>query len=362
MIDYKVKYFNKERLTEDFCCYVLGGDVGGTNTNLAVAGVKDKKPVLLFSLNFKTQSFESFTQPLLETLRYAKMNHDVKISSMCVGAAGVISDLHGSTRLTNAQCVIDVKDLMDKTGIKSISLLNDFQIIGFGVNHLDTNNEKDVFQIRPKLQGFSPESTRVIIGAGTGLGKSILFYDEHIKAYVPIASEGGHADFPVQNDFEKELSDFVKKTRDARQPLTYEELLSGRGIERIYLFLREKKLFPNSQYTQEVDQSDEKTILISKYQKQDPTCKETLKLFSIYYARCAKNFVLDTMATGGLYIAGGIPSKNKEIFATQEFIHEFENAYRRSHILKKTPIYLILNYDIGLYGACLAAIYHQKKQ
>jgi glucokinase len=77
----------------------------------------------------------------------------------------------------------------------------------------------------------------------------------------------------------------------------------------------------------------------------------------LFYARCAKNFVFDTMATGGIYLAGGIASKNKEAFQSDEFIQTFESSSRRSDVLKRTPIYLIVNYDVSLYGACLAAIY-----
>jgi len=64
------------------------------------------------------------------------------------------------------------------------------------------------------------------------------------------------------------------------------------------------------------------------------------------------------MATGGLYITGGIASKNKEIFKSKEFLDEFENAYKRFDLLKKIPIYIVINYDVSLYGACLAAIYN----
>jgi len=72
-------------------------------------------------------------------------------------------------------------------------------------------------------------STKALIGAGTGLGKSILIYDKHFKIYVPIPSEGGHGDFPIQNDFEIKLTKFIKEFRGISQPITYEELLSGRG-------------------------------------------------------------------------------------------------------------------------------------
>jgi glucokinase len=84
-------------------------------------------------------------------------------------------------------------------------------------------------------------------------------------------------------------------------------------------------------------------------------------MFTRFYGRCAKNFVLDSLANGGLYIAGGMANKNIEIFSTKEFLNEFENAYRRNDILEKVPIHVIVNYDVSLYGACFAAMYNLKK-
>jgi len=90
---------------------------------------------------------------------------------------------------------------------------------------------------------------------------------------------------------------------------------------------------------------------------QDEACRETYRLFTKFYARCAKNFALDILAEGGLYIYGGIAVKNKEIFTSKDFVNEFEKSHRRVEIIKKIPINLIINYDLGLYGACYAAIH-----
>ncbi len=85
-----------------------------------------------------------------------------------------------------------------------------------------------------------------------------------------------------------------------------------------------------------------------------------MRLFAKFYARCAKNFVLDCLATGGLYIAGGIAPKNTESFMEKEFLDEFTCAYQRSHVLENIPIYIIVNYDVGLYGAFVAAMHYEK--
>jgi glucokinase len=360
-VDYSVRIFNKEKLENKSSYYVLGVDVGGTNTNIAIAGIKDSKPSLLFSLDFKTQELESIISPINETLTYADEKYDITVGLACLGVAGPVIT-RDSVELTNVKFNINRDELIKKTTLETISIINDFEALGYGLNLLDAKNKMDMFEVRDrKNQVHPPFSTKALLGAGTGLGKSILIYDKNLEIYVPIPSEGGHGDFPPQNDFEMQLTESIKKSRIMSQPLTYEELLSGRGIENIYLFLKNSKQFETTDYTDEIDEVTEKVSLISKFKKIDETCKETFRLFTKFYARCAKNFVLDTMATGGLYIAGGIASKNKEIFKSEEFFDEFKNAYRRSEVLKEIPIYIVINYDISLSGACLAAMYQSDR-
>jgi len=345
-------------LKEKFPYYVLGIDIGGTNTNLGVAGVKNSKPILLLSHNYESKKLDSLVPAIKNTLEYVKNNYKIEIDFTCIGAAGVVSPLNDSAKLTNVQWNLSSKEIIKKTPLNSVYIINDFQTIGYGLNLLNPANKNDIFEIRPGNSKIkSLKETKVILGAGTGLGKSILTYDEHFNAYIPIPSEGGHADFPAQNNFEMQIIEFIKTLRGISQPLSYEELLSGRGIESIYLYLRDKQEFKETQYTKDIDKAVDKAAFISKYKDLDKTCKETFRLFAHFYAKCAKNFVLDTLARGGLYIAGGIAAKNKEIFSTNEFIDEFENAFNRRDLLKEIPICVIVNYDVSLYGACYAAMY-----
>jgi glucokinase len=356
-MEYILHNLNEKMANQKFSYYILGIDIGGTNTNLGIAGVKNSKPILLFSHNYKSKKIDSLYPAINNTLTYAKNNYKIKVDYTCIAAAGIISLSNDFVKLTNAEWNVSSKEIIEKTSLKSLFIINDFQAIGYGLNLLDLNNNKDIFRIRKVNDEIKNlKTTKAIIGAGTGLGKSILTYDKHFDAYIPIPSEGGHSDFPAQNKLEMQLVEFVKKLRGISMPLSYEELLSGRGIEGIYLFLRDKKDIKETQYTKEIDDTYDKTPLISKYKKLDKTCKETFRLFTRFYARCAKNFVLDTLSRGGLYIAGGIAAKNKEIFSTKEFINEFENAYNRTELLKEIPINVIINYDVSLYGACYAAM------
>ena len=117
--------------------------------------------------------------------------------------------------------------------------------------------------------------------------------------------------------------------------------------------MRKSKKSPTTKYTREINKNNYSPELISKYKKIDKTCKETLNIFKIIYAKFAKNFAIDILAYGGVYIAGGIAPKNKDIF-DKEFIKAFENNYKLKYVLKKIPIYLVLNYNVGLLGSGFA--------
>ena len=358
MINYNVRTFNENLFEKKYSSYILGADVGGTNTNIVVAGVKDSKPVLLFSLDFKSKEINSIVPAINQTISYGEKKYRIYTDFACIGLAGIATTNQDIFNLTNVNWTVNKNELIKKTALNNILFINDFQAIGYGYNLLDSNNQKDLLKIRVGKKQEHNYLTKALIGAGTGLGKSILIYDKQFKIFVPILSEGGHEDFPVQNDLEKQLLNFIKETREISQPITYEEILSGRGIENIYLYLKKNWEKESSIYTKEIDKSQDKANLISKYKENDELCRETFRLFTLFYARCAKNFVLDVMATGGLYITGGIAIKNIDIFKSKVFLDEFENAYRRSELLKKIPIYIVNNYDVSLYGACLADIHY----
>ena len=107
--------------------------------------------------------------------------------------------------------------------------------------------------------------------------------------------------------------------------------------------------------TNKIDKSKEKAKLISKYRNKDKVCKKSFQIFAKIYARACKNFSLETLCFGGLYIAGGIAAKNLDIFSKKEFKNEFMNNYKEENVLKKIPIFVIKNYDVSLYGSVFVA-------
>jgi len=339
----KTRIHQQKIQPEEYDGFVLGGDVGGTHTNIGVAGAKNGKATLLYSAHFESRKLTSLVPAMRESLDYGRGKYGIEVDRGCVGIAGAVTAL-SRAKPTNLPWEVDAEEIKGEFGLEEFWITNDFQIIGWGIDSL---KEGDLFCAKAGEPEFG--ETRAVIGAGTGLGKAILLFDG--RRYVPIPSEGGHADFPVHDQFDLELADHIRGKR--KTPLRFEEILSGRGIESISEFLKEK--CGETEKTNDIEAAGDKAAAISKYKNADPLCRETFRIYAKFYGRCAKNFVLETLATGGLYIAGGIAAKNRDIFVSPEFQAEFLNAEKQRHLLERTPVSVITNYDVSIIGACNAA-------
>lgn len=328
--------------------FILGGDIGGTNCSLGIFGIRKNFSQLLVSFHFDSKKLDNLHSAINKALSDFKKNSGITITKACLGIAGAVSYKRNYVHLTNAKLDVATKELKKKTQLKNILLMNDFEAVGYGINII---SKKDAKTIKNAIK--IPKAPIAVIGAGTGLGAAALFYNEDKKIYIPVPSEAHHTDFPAQNKLELELAEFIKKYRNIKSRVSNGDILSGDGLENIYLFLRKSRRFKETRYIKEVDASVKKPEIISKYRNVEPICKETFRIFKAAYAGFAKNMALGSLAFGGVYIAGGIAPKNKEIF-DREFVKIFEESHKMRRLLEKIPVYLVLNYDIGLLGAGFA--------
>ena len=324
--------------------FLLVGDIGGTNSNFGVFQFKNKNWILIFSIHFKSKQIENFTQLVQDLVQHLEKKHRIHIEHVCIGAAGPISPDRNYCKLTNAPIIIDVNELKKVLNINCLALANDFEIIGYGLQKVDP---KDIIKIN---DGFVIEyANKAIIGAGTGLGASLLYWDCGKKRYSPMMSEGGHSDCSVQQSTEFELLEFIKKSENRRCNISWEDLLSGAGIKRMYRFFRSRNSAAQSHWTRNDQGPEPDEIFNSK--DLDDHARATYELYTTMYARFAKSFALDALATGGLYIAGGIASHNVPLFQSETFMNEFLNCGKQQALLRSIPLYVIADYNVSLYGA-----------
>jgi glucokinase len=320
---------------------ILAGDIGGTNANFCIAEITKRTPKLLFQSQENTQTVKDISILVNRFLAQAvDKGHSPDRASLAV--AGPIEDRKGYQRvkMTNTDITIDSRKLIKSTCLKNILLMNDFTAVSYATNIM----KGDDYIILNKGRSAS-RATKAVVGAGTGLGKNILYFNENLNAYLPIPSEGGNSDLPILNERELEMANYIKRIRKLKRHLYYEDILSGSGLVSLYRYLNSTKYHKSPKKLSAEE--------ISRTKKSNICSKKTFELFVQYLARCSRNFALDTLSRGGLYIAGGIAAKNPEIFGI--FQNEFIDNEVYDYILRDIPVYLITNYDAGLIGAAYGA-------
>lgn len=322
----------------------LVGDIGGTNANFAFFLLDNDAPKMLRSVHYKSREITDFTVVVQEVLAYVQRELGVTITTACFAAAGVISEERDFSKPTNASFVIDCKAIKEATSLQCLTLANDFEVIGYGIDLIDTSS------IIPVHRGFQQKrGNKAILGAGTGLGKCISVWDKDRSYHIPVASEGGHADFAPHTDLEFELVRFIQETESFTCPVSWEDVLSGNGIQRIYRFFKKynNKYHAHNDIAHNGPHPDE----IFNSRMLDDHSARTFELYAALYGRCAKNFALEALALGGIFIAGGIAAKNIPLFQQTIFLNEFTACGKQKEVLQQMPIFVISDYNVSLYGA-----------
>jgi glucokinase len=326
--------------------HVLAGDIGGTKTRLRIAQCVGTDCRTRREQLFDSASYEGFTQ-LLE--KFLAREAEPSIAAACFGVAGPVRETAGGqhVRLTNLPWEIDGGELARAFGIPRVRLINDFQAIGYGIEALSEPDFVVLQQGEPE-----PHGPRAVIGAGTGLGQAIMVWQQ--DRYEVIPTEGGHADFGPTDELQLELARWLMKNFGHA---SYELALSGPGIVRLYTFLRERGTAPESPAVAQAMTSGDPAAAITQaaLERNDPLANETLDLFVRIYGAQAGNLALTVMATGGVYIAGGIAPQIADKLKDGAFLKAFNNKGRMSVLTRAMPVQVAMNPEVGLLGAALVA-------
>lgn len=341
----------------DFSRLVLAGDIGGTNSNLALLGERDGHFTLLLECVFPSQEITGLVGPLRQTLAKAREKLEgAAIARCCISGAGPVD--RNYCKLSNASWDIDGAEIEKAIGIPTL-VINDFLAISYGVPLLDV---KDTAQITPltHTDGSLPAPSggvSLVIGAGTGLGVGfIVTCGDNMIAF---PSEGGHASFADFDAETAELKEYL--TRNTNYASEVEMLVSGHGIANIFNYFRDVRKVTLNGILKDIDRAatTDKPALIGSHAENNPVCRDVLRLFIKIYGRVAADYATVLLPTRGIYLAGGIVEKNERYFSDgKQFMYYFEQNFRPNiqEILKDFPVYIIREYSISLYGAANAAI------
>ena len=322
--------------------FILAGDIGGTKTDLALypldsEGVKTPQR----KMRYPSQNYGALEEIVSEYLTV----EGTHIERACFGVAGPV--VRGRAEITNLTWLIEAHRL-EPVLEAPVTLINDMDAIANAVAHVTGDDLKTLLPGTP-LEG----GARGIIAPGTGLGEGFLVWAG--DRYLPYGSEGGHTDFAPRGELQVALLLYL----EARfGHISYERVCSGIGLPNLYAFLKDTGRHPEPHWLGEaLRQAPDRTPLIvqAALDGRAEICEATLDLFTAILGSEAGNLALKLMATGGIYLAGGIPRRILPWLSKPQFREFFIDKGRFAEILSRIPVHVLLNPDAALLGAAWRA-------
>lgn len=329
---------------------ILAGDIGGTNTRLALCEQNGNNFCAVAEEKFSSAKFSGLDRIIEEFLD----DKPHQIERACFGVPGPVA---GETiKFANLPWAVDVKSLKNLLGLQKIGLINDLEANAYGLSEFA---EEDFVVLNEGEK--NPVGNAAIISAGTGLGEAGLHYEEGMNGRLrPFATEGGHADFAPRNTFEIALLLYLMKKFGR---VSVERVLSGQGLINIYEFLRESNRYDQPAWlAEELAASADRAAVISKHgiAGEADICERALNMFASVYAAEAGNLALKMLATGGVFLGGGIAPKILSKLQEPFFLESFVAKGRMRGLLEKIPVRVVLNDQAALLGAAHYAFYEME--
>lgn len=316
---------------------ILAGDVGGTKTSLALYRREARGLLRIRMATYRSREHAGLDPILRDFLGEGS----TVVERACIGVAGPVED--GRCRLTNLDWEVDEASLRRTLGVREAYLVNDLQATASSLPFLQ---ESDRAVIR---EGEAdPRGNMAVLSAGTGLGEGYLV--GCAAGYIPLASEGGHVDFAPRDEREMRLHAFLRAKHGR---VSVERILSGPGLHDVYRFLVEgERMAEEPGIAGEVAGGEpQRAIVRHGVAGGTGACAETVRILSSIYGAEAGNLALQYLATGGVYLGGGIAPALLPALRRGEFVAAFLDKGRMRNLLSRVPVMVILDPAAPLLGA-----------
>ena len=319
---------------------ILAGDIGATNARLAYFQPQNGHLRLVSERVFPSQEHSE----LGEIVSQFMDDSGTRPEAACFGIAGPVRN--GRVEASNLPWVIEQSRLANQLRLPTL-LINDLEANAWGIGGLAPS---DLVPLNRGSQ--TPVGNQAVIAPGTGLGEAGLFWDG--SRHHVFACEGGHADFAPQGDLQIELLRFLEQRFGH---VSYERILSGPGLVNVYEFLRQAESGKESQELASAMKHGDPAAAISRaaLDGTDALAEKTLDLWIKVYGAEASNLALKAMATGGLFLAGGISPKILPKLQGPSFMQSFLDKGRMRSLVEAMPVQVIMNEKAGLLGAARCA-------
>ncbi len=319
---------------------ILTGDIGGTNTRLAMLEYANGRARITEHLNFRSESYASLGEIITEFLaRHPKLQPQ----AAAFGVAGPVAQ--GVSRITNLPWVISAVRLAQQLGLQTVQLVNDLEALAWGI---DTLRPEDMVALQTGSSDAA--GNRAVIAAGTGLGEAGLCWDG--KLHVPFATEGGHTDFAPTTEQDWRFYGFLQGRYGH---VSWERVVSGAGLVNLFEFLLQESDTAVPAWFEDATQDSAACITRDALSGADPLCVEALHWFTRLYGAEAGNLALKMKATGGLYLGGGIAPKILPALQDGRFLAAFLDKGRMRGLAEAMPVRVICSEQVSLQGLARVA-------
>jgi glucokinase len=339
---------------------VLAGDIGGTNARLALfeagaPGAAIGEPVLeLIYPSASRPSLDVIIEEFLATAGDKLGAEAARVTHACLGIAGPIEN--NICRATNLPWIVDGRALSQRLAIPRVTLVNDFFAAALGVTAVSPEQLASLGGGPPV-----PRGPIAVLGAGTGLGQAFLLWSPVEDGYQVVPSEGGHVDLAARTPLEFGLVQFLSHKYGR---VSAERVLSGQGLVDVFTFLSQEPacrslIRPDTAAAMAATgPGHDPAAAISQraLAGSDPVCEMALAIFCSVLGAVAGNLGLMVLATGGVYVAGGIAPRVLPYLRKGGFREAFDHKGRLHTLVEKLPVYVVTHAQPGLLGAAKIAI------
>lgn len=319
---------------------LLAGDIGGTKIDFAVYSQEMGLGKPLAEATVRSADYPGLESAAVEFVASAGAHIDQAV----FGVAGPV--VQGRVTGTNLPWELDERSLAQALGVQSVTLLNDLQAIANAVprlpaEYLSTINAGQV----------QPGGALAVVAPGTGMGQAFLTWEN--GRYRAHPSEGGHTSFGPNSDLEMALLAFMRRRYGH---VSVERVCSGRWMPGLYEFLRDEGHAPESPWLAEqiAAAEDPTPIIVGAGLDRDrpcELCRMAVDLFVRILGAAAGNLGLTVMATGGVYLAGGMSPRLLPALLKGSFLKAFTSKGRLSYLVERMPVHVVTHPQPGLYGA-----------
>lgn len=319
---------------------ILAGDIGGTKTILGLFRRGRARPALQVSETWPSSAADGVAEHVERFLD----RHPAAVEGAVFAIAGPVID--GVCKTTHLPWLVSEKELQARFGWR-VRLVNDLAAVGYVVPLLEAGEVRALNDAKPRSGG-----TIALIAPGTGLGNAVLSFLD--GRYRPLASEGGHVDFAPVNEEQIEVWRCLARRFGH---VSVERAASGLGLVNLFACLKEiGGYFVPDWLAAEMARKDPAgAITQAALERREPLCVKVLETFCSILGAAAGNLALTVLATGGVYLAGGIPPKILPALSDGRFMKSFVDKGCFSGLLQGIAVRVILNQATGLMGAAQAA-------